>query len=90
MYDIVVLIGSVFKKDQNHYYCNIFSEKCLYQLAKKYWQFFFLIVQYCWDFTQKIAKEKFHGAKNPINIWDVNVDNIDISKLVETKILSIW
>ena len=51
---------------------------------------FFLIVQYCWDFTQKIAKEKFHGAKNPINIWDVNVDNIDISKLVETKILSIW
>ena len=35
LYDIVVLIGSVFKKDQNHYYCNIFSEKCLYQLAKK-------------------------------------------------------
>ena len=24
----------------------------------------------------KIAKEKFYGAKNPVIIWDVNVDNI--------------
>ena len=33
----------------------------------------------------KVAKEKCYGAKNPINIWDVNVDNILISKLVGTK-----
>ena len=33
----------------------------------------------------KIAKEKFHAAKNPLNIWDVNVENIVISKLVRTK-----
>ena len=31
----------------------------------------------------KVAKESFYGAKKPIN--DVNVDNIIISKLVETK-----
>ena len=33
----------------------------------------------------KVAKEKFYVAKKPINIWDVNVDNIVISKLDETK-----
>ena len=34
---------------------------------------------------KEIAKEKFYAAKRPIKIWDVNVDNIVISKLVETK-----
>ena len=33
----------------------------------------------------KIAKEIFHVAKKLINIWDVNVDNKVILKLVETK-----
>ena len=33
----------------------------------------------------KITKEKFYAAKKAINIWDVNVDNIVISKLVKTK-----
>ena len=33
----------------------------------------------------KIAKEKFYAAKKPIKIWDVNVDNIVISKLIGTK-----
>ena len=35
-----------------------------------------------WD---KSKKKNFYGAKKPINIWDVHVDNIVISKLVETK-----
>ena len=34
---------------------------------------------------KEIAKEKFYAAKNPIKIWDVNVDDIVISKLVKTK-----
>ena len=34
---------------------------------------------------REIAKEEFYAAKKPIKIWDVNVDNIVISKLVETK-----
>ena len=34
---------------------------------------------------ERNAKEKFYAAKKPIKIWDVNVDNIDVSKLVETK-----
>ena len=33
----------------------------------------------------KIAKEKFYAAKKPIEICDVNVENIVISKLVQTK-----
>ena len=33
----------------------------------------------------EIAKGKFHAAKNPIKILDINVDNIVISKLVKTK-----
>ena len=37
-------------------------------------------------FTEKeIAKEKFYAAKNPIKIWSVNVDNIVVLKLFETK-----
>ena len=32
-----------------------------------------------------MAKEKFYAPKNPIKIWDVNIDNTVISKLVETK-----
>ena len=33
----------------------------------------------------KIAKGKFYAAKRPIKIWDVNVNNIVISKLAKTK-----
>ena len=37
-------------------------------------------------FTKKeIVKEKFYAAKKPIKTQDVNVDNIVVSKLVETK-----
>ena len=33
----------------------------------------------------EIAKEKFYASKKPVKIWDVNADNIVISKLVKTK-----
>ena len=33
----------------------------------------------------KVVKEKFYGDKKPIKIWDVYVDNIVISKLIERK-----
>ena len=33
----------------------------------------------------KITKERFYAAKKPISIWDVNLDNILISKLIETE-----
>ena len=32
-----------------------------------------------------MAKETFYVVKKPIKIWDVNVDNVVVSKLVETK-----
>ena len=34
---------------------------------------------------KELAKEKFYAAKKPIKVWNVNVDNIVISKLIETK-----
>ena len=34
---------------------------------------------------KEIAKEKFYAANRPINICDVYVDNIVISKLLKTK-----
>ena len=33
----------------------------------------------------KVKKEGFCRAKKPMKIWEVNVNNIVISKLVETK-----
>ena len=32
-----------------------------------------------------VTKEKFYAAKIPIQIWDVNVDNMVVSTLVKTK-----
>ena len=36
----------------------------------------------------KEIKKGFMLQKKPIKIWDVNVDNVVISKLVKTKIYS--
>ena len=33
----------------------------------------------------KVTKEKFYGPRKPINIWNGIVDNIVISKFIETK-----
>ena len=35
--------------------------------------------------VREIAKEKFYNAKKPTKIWDVNVENVVISKLVKIK-----
>ena len=35
--------------------------------------------------VREIAKEKFYAEKKPMKIWDVNVYNIVISKLVKSK-----
>ena len=35
LHNTIILIKSVFKKNQNHYYSNIFLEKCSYQEAQK-------------------------------------------------------
>ena len=34
---------------------------------------------------KKLTKQTFYTVKKPIKIWDVNVDNIDISKLARIK-----
>ena len=34
---------------------------------------------------REITKEKFYAAKTLVKLWDVNVENIVISKLIETK-----
>ena len=40
LHNVKTLIKSVFNKDENHCYYDIFLEKCSYQLTKKYWKFF--------------------------------------------------
>ena len=35
LYNVTIHIKSVLNKDKNHYYYEIFLEKCLYQLTKK-------------------------------------------------------
>ena len=35
LHNVIRLIKSVFKRNQNHYYYNISFEKCSYQLAEK-------------------------------------------------------
>ena len=35
---VIILIRPVFNKDQNHYYYNIFLQRCFFQLAKIYLQ----------------------------------------------------
>ena len=35
LHSVIMLIKSVFNKDQHHYYYNVFLEKCSCQLAKK-------------------------------------------------------
>ena len=32
-----------------------------------------------------VTKEKFYAVKTPIQIWDVSVDNMVVSTLVQTK-----
>ena len=34
---------------------------------------------------EKLQKERFYAAKEPMKIWDVNANNIVISKLVKRK-----
>ena len=46
---------------------------------------FFDSIIMLWFGKLKVAKEEFYPAKKTINIWDVNVGNIVISKLVKTQ-----
>ena len=57
---------------------------CINQLKIDHNFFFHIIITLRFGETQK-AKEQLYAAKTTINIWDVNVDNIAISKLVKTK-----
>ena len=36
LHNVIIIIQSVFNKNQNHYYCNVFLEKCSYTLRKMF------------------------------------------------------
>ena len=74
---------SVLTKDENHYY-KIFLDKCLYQLAKNNHKNSFHSIMLRFEET-KVTKERFYAARKSIRIWDVDVCNIVISKLVKAK-----
>ena len=56
------------------------SEKRSYELAKKQSHFFFHSIIMLRYGETNATKESFYAAKRPIEIWDVNIDNIVISK----------
>ena len=39
---------------------------------------------------RKVAKEEFYGEKRSLKIWGIDVNNIVILKLVETRKIHIW
>ena len=80
-HNVIILINSVLDKDQNYYYFNIFLEKCTYQLKNIHKNVFDSIIMLRFGET-KILKAKFYAAKKPLNIWNVNIDDIVTSNLI--------
>ena len=72
---------SVFNKDQNHYYYNIFLKNVRISKLKNKTIFFDSIIMLRFGET-RVANKNFMVQKNPINIWDVNVNDIVVSKLI--------
>lgn len=56
--DVLILIKSVFVKNENHHYFNVFLERCSCQLVK-----FDSIIKLRFGET-KVVKKEFHDAKN--------------------------
>ena len=69
LHNVIIHIKSVLNKDQNHYYYNIFLEKCSYRLAEKIivTKFFDRIIIFKLG-KMKVAEEEFYGAKKPIKV----------------------
>ena len=79
----VMLIKSVFHKDQHHYYYIIVLEKCSYQSATKCWQTFFWWYGMLRRDEAKVEKEKISCTERTINVWKVHVDNMVIWNLIK-------
>ena len=78
LHNVIIIIKPLFNKDQNHYYYNVFSEKNHDKNV------FDSIIMLRSD-ERKVAKEGFYGNKKPIKIWDVDIDDIAVSILIEKK-----
>ena len=85
LHNAIIHIKTVLNKDKVHYYYKIILGKCSYQLAKKHSQISVDNIIMVTFADRAIAKEKFYTAKRLQKKWDVNVDNIIISKLVKVK-----
>ena len=59
--------------------------RCSYQVVKKLSEHFVCSLIMLRFREKKVTKESFYAAKNPLKNWYVNVDNIIISRLIETK-----
>ena len=60
-------------------------EKCFCELAKNNQKNFVDSIMMLRLGKTKVAKEEFYCAKKPINICDVNLDNIVVSRLIQQK-----
>ena len=87
LHNVTILTKSVRKKDKDQYYYDIFLEKYSYQLAKTQSQNLFDSITML-RFGKKTVRERFYAPKEPMNVSDVNINKMVISKLIETKTTS--
>ena len=88
LHNAIIHIQSVFNKDQNHYYYNIYSYH--FAITRVVATIFFNSISMLRFIKTKLPKEELYDEKRQLKIWRVNVNNMVISKLVETKtVLSI-
>ena len=85
MHNVTILIKSVLIKIKITTTVRYFWENaCIGWLKINHKNSFHSIILLRFGET-KVTREKFYAAKKPLKNWDVNVDNIIISKLVKTK-----
>ena len=63
LHNVTINVKPVLNRDQNHFYYNIFLEKCLYQLAKKWCQKHFWYYNNVEIWPDKTSKRKFLWCK---------------------------
>ena len=85
LHNIMMLIKSVVNQNQNHSHYNILLKNVLInQLKNDNKNIFDSTIMLRFSQT-KVTKEKCFSAKKTIKYWDGDVNDIVISKLVETK-----
>ena len=83
--NVIIRIKSVLNKDKVTTAIIYFQKNARINYLKNNNKTFFCSIIMLRSGETKVTKERFYATKKPIQILDVNVDNIVISKLAKTK-----